>query len=591
VSETLSTGDVLSNRYRLVRVIGSGGMGSVYLAWDLVLNRRVVIKGLIDSADPDIVAQSVMEREFLARINHSNIVAIYDFITQGNHGYIVMEYVDGKTLDQMLEERGTTFDAPTAIHYILQILPAFAYLARLNLVYCDFKPQNVMVGQLKDGTQILKLIDLGTVIAYGPKPQRVYGTHGFYAREAIKSPSPLTDLYSICRTLAYLVTTMDLDDPIFGMPPASRYPVFQSNPALYTLLQKGTHNDPARRFQSADELEEQLRGVLRLCEGGLPGVPVDSRHFVSTSLTNTGRVGRRGESMLDENDRAINLLRQGDQAFQLANYVGAEVFYQQAGQLNPQSLDAHARTIDLLIEQGNLTQAANELVLMQGLSRTHWKVRWCEGRIMEACEQWKQAEACYMDVIFDQPGELPPLQALARIRVHHGQDDEAIRIYQSVLKADPGNVDATFGLAECLLRQQRWSEAIRCLSNLSEATFRYAEAQLLLCDIYLNQSPVALPDAQDIQEAAHVVRRLKGRTDDARYYLAHAEIYYMAWYMAQRGLLPVTIRLPDVSRTDPPTLGAVANASYTEYLKREQELAPREDILRRKFEVAPWHIV
>jgi serine/threonine-protein kinase PknG len=156
----LAVGDVLGGKYTIVKEIGSGGMGAVYLAEDQVLKRRVVIKALLSNNDPDLVAQSVKEREFLAAVKHANIVSIYDFISVGTRGYIVMEYVQGKTLEQIMEEQGYPFDAADAIKYTLGILPAFSYLAKLGLVYCDFKPQNVMLEILKDGTQVIKLIDL-----------------------------------------------------------------------------------------------------------------------------------------------------------------------------------------------------------------------------------------------------------------------------------------------------------------------------------------------------------------------------------------------------------------------------------------------
>lgn len=89
-----------------------------------------------------------------------------------------------------------------------------------------------MLETLKDGSQIVKLIDMGTVIKYVPNPKDVYGRHGFYAPEAVKSPSPETDLYSICRTLAYMVTEMELANPIFGMPPSEYYKAFRDYPDM-----------------------------------------------------------------------------------------------------------------------------------------------------------------------------------------------------------------------------------------------------------------------------------------------------------------------------------------------------------------------
>ncbi|QBD79795.1 tetratricopeptide repeat protein [Ktedonosporobacter rubrisoli] len=367
-------GRVLNSRYKVNQTIGEGGMGSVYLAEDLILKRQVVIKALLSDDDPDLVAQSVKEREFLAAIKHSNIVSIYDFITENKRGYIVMEHVHGKTLEQIMEEQGKPFEAADAIRYILGILPAFSYLAKLQLVYCDFKPQNVMLEKLKDGTQIVKLIDLGTVIKYERRPRDVYGTHGFYALEAVRAPSPETDLYTICRTLAYLVSAMDLADPVFGMPPSEHYKAFRDYPALYRLLCKGTHTQPARRFHSAEDLADQLAGVLRQIEGGTASVPINSHLFVSSVLTTTGKLGLRGEAALDEKDKAIVPLRSGDQALRSGNLQRALELYQKALTVNSKSIDALARCAEVLVEQEDYINALTMITRLQQLVPGHWKV-------------------------------------------------------------------------------------------------------------------------------------------------------------------------------------------------------------------------
>lgn len=584
----LGVGSVLNGKYRITKEIGAGGMGAVYLAEDEVLKRRVVIKALLSDDDPDLVTQSIKEREFLAAVKHANIVSIYDFITVGTHGYIVMEYVGGKTLDQIMDERGQPFDAADAIKYMIGILPAFSYLAKLGLVYCDFKPQNVMLEVLKDGTQVVKLIDLGTVIKYVPKPDDVYGTHGFYAPEAVKAPSPETDLYSICRTLAYMVSRMDLADPIFGMPAAERYKAFRDHPELYRLLQKGTHAQPARRFHTAEELSDQLAGVLRFIAGGKPGVPVSSRLFVSSVTTTSGKLGPRGEVALDENDRAIDLLRVGDQALRSGNYDSALSLYRQAVGSYIKSLDAHLRLCEVLIDLGEFSQAEAELAWARRLTSHHWKITWYTGRFLEAQERFALAADKYQEVIADLPGELSPLQALARVKAHAGDDASAVTLYTTVLRADPSNTDAILGITSSLLNLRHWNDAIKVLNGVSEAAAKYVDAQLLLCDLYLNRiTPLTV---QNIEQASHAVSALEGRTEDARYFLARGDVYRAAWQMARASKLPPGVAIAGVTDTRPATLGAASEESYKEYLRREQHPQGREAVVRRKFEVSPWRL-
>ena len=585
----LAIGSVLNNKYKVVKAIGEGGMGAVYLADDQVLKRQVIIKALLGDDDPDLVAQSVKEREFLAAIKHANIVSIYDFITVGNRGYIVMEYVNGKSLEQIMEEQGRPFDVQDAIRYMIGILPAFTYLTRLGLVYCDFKPQNVMLEVLKDGTQVVKLIDLGTVIKYQSKPDAVYGTHGFYAREAVKAPSPETDLYSLCRTLAYLVTQMDVTNPMFGMPSAEYYKAFRDHPALYRLLVKGTHEKPVRRFHSAEDLADQLAGVLRLIAGGTPDMPVPSRLFVSGVLTTTGKLGLRGEAALDERDKAIDLLRYGDQALRTGSYTRAQTFYKQAINTNPNSIDAHLRLAEIFIDQGEFSQALAEVTKMQRLAPNNWKIAWYTGRLLEAQGKLAAAADQYRELIADLPGELPPQQALARVCARQSDDAAAVELYSAVLKSDPGNTEAILGITNSLLNLQRWDEAVKVLSGVSEAAAKYVDAQLLLCDVYLNRiTPLTV---QNIQHASQAVHMLAGRTEDPRYYLARGDVYRAAWQLAHRQKLPANITIAGVPDTTTRTLGLAAEENYAQYLRRVQHPANREVIIRRKFEVAPWRLL
>jgi serine/threonine-protein kinase PknG len=584
----LKMGSVINDKYKVVKPIGSGGMGSVYLAEDLVLKRQVVVKTLLTDATPDMVAQSIKEREFLASIKHANIVSIYDFITIGQQGYIVMEYVQGKTLDQIIEEQGKPFSVEEAIRHILGILPAFSYLAKLGLVYCDFKPQNVMLEQLKDGSEIVKLIDLGTVIKYTPRPDDVYGTHGFYAPEAVKNPSPETDLYSICRTLAYMVTLMDLANPIFGVPSSEYYKVFRDYPALYRLLYKGTHSKSAQRFHSAEELSDQLNGVLRLVTGGTLGMPLNSHLFLSSIMTTTGKLGLRGETVLDEKDKAIGVLRYGDQSLRSGNFANALTFYRQALHVNPMSVDAHLRITEVLIEQGEFSQALAEVTKVQRMAPGNWKIAWYTGRLLEAQEKLTAAADQYRELLSDLPGELPPQLALARVSARQGDDSVAVNLFNSVLKADPGNTDAILGVTNSYLNLKHWDEAAQVLSSVSEAAAKYIDAQLLLCDLYINRmTPLSM---QNVERASHAVQTLAGRTEDARYYLIRGDIYRAAWQLARQQKLSTNADIAGVSDARPRTLGIAAEESYKQYLLRANQPDNRETVVRHKLEVAPWRL-
>jgi serine/threonine-protein kinase PknG len=266
----LEPGELVAGQYEVLGCIAHGGLGWIYLAKDRnVSDRWVALKGLINTGDPDAMEAAVAEQQFLAQVEHPNIVRIYNFVQHTSRrdgetetaGYIVMEYVGGKSLKQIrLEARqhGTAVPLAHALAYALEILPALGYLHDRGLVYCDFKPDNVIQSE-----EQLKLIDLGGV-RHIDGDGAIYGTVGYQAPEIeTEGPSPSSDLYTVGRALAVL--TFDFagyqGENKYRLPAAEALLIQQESFAR--LLRRATHPDPKRRFQSAAEMAEQLTGVLR----------------------------------------------------------------------------------------------------------------------------------------------------------------------------------------------------------------------------------------------------------------------------------------------------------------------------------------
>jgi serine/threonine protein kinase len=138
--------------YRVSRQIGHGGMGEVYLADDLSLNRKVALKVLPEAftADPDRTGRFESEARLLAALNHPNIVTIYDIGQTDGAAYIVMEYVAGKTLDELIPHKGMRL--PAVLKHAVQIAGALARAHGAGIIHRDLKPSNVIVdehGQVK----------------------------------------------------------------------------------------------------------------------------------------------------------------------------------------------------------------------------------------------------------------------------------------------------------------------------------------------------------------------------------------------------------------------------------------------------------
>ncbi|MFD7865572.1 tetratricopeptide repeat protein [Streptomyces sp. NPDC057682] len=270
----LHEGDVVHGQYEVAGCLAHGGLGWVYLAVDkAVSDRWVVLKGLLDTGDQDAMAAAISERRFLAEIEHSNIVRIYNFVehldqrTGSLDGYIVMEYVGGKSLKEIANERRTPagkrdpLPVEQACAFGIEALEALGHLHSRNLLYCDFKVDNAI--QTEDQ---LKLIDMGAVRRMDDEESAIYGTVGYQAPEVAEvGPSVASDLYTVARTLAVLTFDFQGYTNVFvdSLPDPDNIEVFRTYESFYRLLVRATDPDPARRFASAVEMAEQLTGVLR----------------------------------------------------------------------------------------------------------------------------------------------------------------------------------------------------------------------------------------------------------------------------------------------------------------------------------------
>ncbi|MER5733710.1 tetratricopeptide repeat protein [Streptomyces sp. NPDC002138] len=270
----LASGDVVHGQYEVAGCLAHGGLGWVYLAVDrAVSDRWVVLKGLLDTGDQDAMAAAISERRFLAEIEHSNIVRIYNFVehldqrTGSLDGYIVMEYVGGKSLKEIANERrqadGRRDPLPVeqACAYGIEALEALGHLHSRNLLYCDFKVDNA----IQQADQ-LKLIDMGAVRRMDDEESAIYGTVGYQAPEVAElGPSVASDLYTVARTLAVLTFDFQGYTNVFvdSLPDPDHIEVFRRYESFYRLLVRATDPDPGRRFASAQEMADQLTGVLR----------------------------------------------------------------------------------------------------------------------------------------------------------------------------------------------------------------------------------------------------------------------------------------------------------------------------------------
>jgi serine/threonine-protein kinase PknG len=513
---SLAPGDVVGGQYEVKGAIAYGGLGWIYLGFDNLLSRYVVLKGLLNSEDAASAAVALAERQFLAAVKHPNIVGIYNFVTHDAEGYIVMEYVGGKTLKEIRKERGT-LPVAEAIAYIHRVLGAFAYLHQLGLVYCDFKPDNVML----EGDDI-KLIDLGGARKIDDPDGDIYGTIGYAAPEAGEGPTIVSDLFTIGRTLAVLVTNISgfSTEHQYTIPSAQSDPVFSKQESLYRFLLKATAAAADDRFQTAEEMAEQLLGVLRevvAVETNTPR-PANSTLFDGDRLAITagGDLSQIQPSylhlpnlLIDTKDLGFNVVLNASMTADLDRRI--EQLQQVVKQL-PTSLEAKLRLANSFIDrccmavrspQGlrypipiatqDYIEADMCLEQVAQQDAWDWRVDWYRGKSLIAQNRPQEAQAAFDRVYFDLPGELAPKLAFA-IAAEQGQNYQlAAQMYELVERTDLNYPTSAFGLARCRLMQGDRNGAVLALQQVPQTSNLCTRAKVEIARILVDrQLPVAL---------------------------------------------------------------------------------------------------
>jgi serine/threonine protein kinase len=150
---TLNSGDILFNRYRIVHLVGQGGFGAVYRAWDLSLKVPVAVKENLDTS-AEAQRQFEHEAQLLAPLRHPNLPRVSDhFFVPGQGQYLVMDFVEGKSLEALLAERGGPLGEAEALGWIAQVCDALEYLHTRTppIIHRDIKPQNIIVAGRRPG--------------------------------------------------------------------------------------------------------------------------------------------------------------------------------------------------------------------------------------------------------------------------------------------------------------------------------------------------------------------------------------------------------------------------------------------------------
>ncbi len=278
---------VLDGRYRLERLLGTGGMGDVWLAEDMRLGRWVAVKWLREDSPGGLGRELGREARLIARLQHPNIVGVHDVGDAAGRPYLVMEYVHGVSLRELLDQRGGSLDEAEAVRYGAQVAEALAYAHEQGIYHSDIKPENILVNE--EG--VAKAVDFGIAQTVNrtlaPEEARgILGTIAYLAPEVIQGDAPdaASDVYSLSVTIFEMVagrTPFAGNNPavvasqrLAATAPPLRLHAPDASPGLESALARGLALKPAQRWASAKDFARALRQTRRSPTGRVAAAAV-----------------------------------------------------------------------------------------------------------------------------------------------------------------------------------------------------------------------------------------------------------------------------------------------------------------------------
>jgi hypothetical protein len=270
----LTTGIVLQNRYRIVSLLGQGGMGSVYRAWDMRLSVPVALKemtpqpGLGDQTLGQLRQQFHQEATVLARLNHPHLVRVTDFFEESGNAYLVMDFVEGESLADRINRQGPLPEAEV-LNWAKQLLRALTYCHNHGIIHRDIKPQNVVIRP--DGQALL--VDFGLVKLWDPSDPRTktvmrgMGTPEYAPPEQYEADTthtdPRSDVYSLGATIYHALAGQAPLTATLRMAAPERFvPLQQMNPDVSSTTEsavlRALELNRSSRWQSAAEMATAL---------------------------------------------------------------------------------------------------------------------------------------------------------------------------------------------------------------------------------------------------------------------------------------------------------------------------------------------
>lgn len=317
----ITRGQLINDRYEIIRAIGEGGMANVYLAKDTILDRKVAVKILRGDLAEDEKFVRRFQREAISAssLNDPNIVEVYDVGEDDGKYFIVMEYVQGLTLKQLIKKRGS-LTLPEVVDIMLQLTSAVAHAHESYIIHRDIKPQNVVI--LEDGR--VKIMDFGIAVALNAgeftQTNSVMGTVYYIPPEQANGGAATTrsDIYSLGILMYELVTghvpfkgenpvevaIKHMNEPI---PSICEYDP-EMPQSIENIILRASAKNPKNRYESAWDMHDDLETALDKNRFNEPKViyKYPEKNFEDKEMPREGRAARNAEKEENKKDKRMN---------------------------------------------------------------------------------------------------------------------------------------------------------------------------------------------------------------------------------------------------------------------------------------------
>lgn len=376
----LEIGSLLDGKYKILNKIGQGGMSIVYLAMNEKANKQWAIKEMRKEKNKnyEVMKQSLItETNLLKELKHPYLPSIADIIENDDTIIIVMDYVEGRPLSDILAEEGT-IEEESVVEYAIQLCDVLDYLHSQDppIIYRDLKPANIMLRP--DGK--ITLIDFGTARKYNYdsiSDTTCLGTVGYaapeqFAGETLRQTDARTDIYNLGATMYHLLTGVNPSEPPYELYPIRRWDERLSN-GLEKIILRATRKDPEKRFNDCREMAYALKHFRDLDDSYIAGQKRKLLFFVTTlflscscfcmSVVVNGMEKREISKVYNNylSDAAVSIASSENE-----KNVDGDVLkiFQEAINIAPQNTEAYIRMLDYYCDRG---QTRNGLMAISAM--------------------------------------------------------------------------------------------------------------------------------------------------------------------------------------------------------------------------------